>query len=574
MARTIATGEQDFSKIIEYNSFYVDKTDFIQEWWENADTVTLIARPRRFGKTLTMSMLDYFFSIRHAGRNDLFENLNIWKKEEYRRIQGTYPVIFLSFANVKADHYEEAYTDICKLIAREYRRYAFILESDVFFEADKEQFFKYINGKADASDINASLNQLSEYLYDYYGKKVIILLDEYDTPMQEAFVNGYWKELTAFIRKLFHAAFKTNLFLERAVMTGITRVSKESVFSDLNNLAVVTTATELYETAFGFTEEEVFRALEEFGLQHEKAEVKRWYDGFKFGNHDNIYNPWSVTQFLKFKKYKSYWANTSSNALVAKLIQESNKETKMIVEDLLQGKSFRTMIDEQIDFGQLERNENAVWSLLLAGGYLKIIGFEIADPDFKDECVNYELALTNLELVLTFRKMVSAWFDSCSCSYNDFMKALLVNDIENMNVYMNEVALAVISFFDSGNKISEKTEPERFYHGFVLGLLVNFSNRYIMTSNRESGKGRYDVLLEPLNNTDDGIIFEFKVFQPLKEKSLEDTAQAAIAQILAKKYAVSLEKKCSWDRIRIYGFAFRGKEALIRGGYIREYENI
>ncbi len=305
MARTAAIGEQDFSKIIENNYLYVDKTDFIKEWWENGDTVTLITRPRRFGKTLGMHMLYCFFSMNYAQRSDLFQNLSIWKEEKYRKLQGTYPVIFLSFANVKPDTYEEAYDSICRIIAREYRRHISIMEDNCFLQADREQFYKIINGNAAVSDICASLNQLSEYLYDFYRKRVLILLDEYDTPMQEAYAKGCWKELTTFMRKLMNASFKTNPFLERGIMTGITRISRESIFSDLNNLAVITSASRLYETSFGFTEDETFNLLKEFGMQERMTDVKRWYDGFCFGACCHIYNPWSVINFLKFKELPS-----------------------------------------------------------------------------------------------------------------------------------------------------------------------------------------------------------------------------------------------------------------------------
>ena len=261
MARTAAIGEQDFSKIIENRYLYVDKTHFIKEWWENGDTVTLITRPRRFGKTLAMHMVYCFFSMNYEKRSDLFKNLNIWREGKYRELQGTYPVIFLSFANVKPDTYQEAYDSICKIIAREYRHHVSMMESSCFLQADREQFYKILNGNASISDICASLNLLSEYLYDYYGKRAIILLDEYDTPMQEAYANGCWNELAAFMRKLMNAAFKTNPYLERGIMTGITRISRESIFSDLNNLAVITAASRLYETSFGFTENEVFVLL-------------------------------------------------------------------------------------------------------------------------------------------------------------------------------------------------------------------------------------------------------------------------------------------------------------------------
>ena len=446
-----------------------------------------------------------------------------------------------------------------------------IMNSDLFNDNDKAYYASVTHKISDEIEFFA-LNNLCIYLEKYYGKNVIILLDEYDTPMQEAYVNGYWTELAEFMRKLMNSTFKTNVYLERGIMTGITRVSKESVFSDLNNLVVVTTATKLYETAFGFTENEVFQALKEFGLQDKKEEVKHWYDGFRFGNCESIYNPWSVIHFLKFREFHAYWANTSSNRMIGELIQKAGPEIKIAVEDMLQCRTISVQVEEQIIFNQLEQNENAIWSLLLASGYLKIAGLGAADSHFGAEGMIYELAPANFEMVLILKKMVSTWFERCSSSYHDFIKSLLANDLRSMNAYMNQVARTVVSSFDSGNHPSDKTEPERFYHGLVLGIMLSLGDRYRMTSNRESGFGRYDILLEPGNRSDDGIIFEFKVLDAANgEKSLEDTAKAAICQIVRKQYAAVLEEACG-NRIRIYGFAFRGKEVLIKGGYLREFE--
>ncbi len=573
MARTIAIGEQDFCKIIENNYFYIDKTDFIKEWWENGDTVTLITRPRRFGKTLTMRMTEQFFSVKYKGRSDLFQNLDIWKKKEYQELQGTYPVIFLSFADVKGSYYEEVYSDICRLVAREYRRHVFLMESDCFLQSDRNQFYKIMSQDACAGDICSSLNLLSEYLCTYYGKKVIILLDEYDAPMQEAYVNGFWGELAGFMRRFMNSGFKTNPFLERAVMTGITRVSKESVFSDLNNLAVVTTTSRKYETVFGFSESEVSAALKEFGLWNRMDEVRRWYDGFRFGACKNIYNPWSITQFLDEKNFAPYWADTSSNKLIGKIIQEGSSEIKTAVEDLLHGKDICTAIDEQIVFDQLDESDEAVWSFLLASGYLKISGYETGKPLLGLAGIKYRLSLTNLEAVSIFQKMIHGWFANNRYGYQDFLKALLLGDIPNMNIFISKITLTAISFFDSGNRPSDQAEPERFYHGLVLGMMLSLGDRYVMTSNRESGFGRYDILLKPQSSADDGIIFEFKVINPETERNLKDTAKAALEQIMDRKYAAVLQSEgIKRDSIRIYAFAFRGKEVLIDGGYLSEFE--
>ena len=572
MARAIGIGNQDFEKIRQEGYFYIDKTRFIQDWWDTGDSVTLITRPRRFGKTLNMSMVEKFFSVDYADRGELFQGLAIWENEKYRGLQGRFPVLFLSFADIKETTFEEARKKICMLIQLVYNKFDFLLESDVLNENEKRDF-RQISSDAENSIVSLSLKILSGYLCRYYGKKVIILLDEYDTPMQEAYVNGYWKELVDFTRSLFNSTFKTNPYLERAIMTGITRVSMESIFSDLNNLKVVTTTSEKYEDCFGFTEKEVFTALEEYGLSDHKQQVKDWYDGFTFGNRDDIYNPWSIINFLDERKIGVYWANTSSNSLVGTLIREGSPEIKMTMESLLRGETFSTTFDEQIVFNQLDQEDGAVWSLLLASGYLRAVHYEFNIVRGRAE---YVLKLTNMEVRVMFEQMIENWFGRCRRVNNAFLQALLAGDEKAMNTYMNKVALQTFSYFDTGKSPSEE-EPERFYHGFVLGMLVELADRYVVTSNRESGFGRYDVILEPyivsgvqessMSQNDytgrDAIIIEFKV-QDEEEKELTDTVREALWQIDEKNYQAGLiAKGFPEERIRKYGFAFCGKRVLI-----------
>lgn len=565
MPRVIEIGNESYQEIREQKSFYIDKTSFIKEWWESRDKVTLITRPRRFGKTLNMDMIKCFFSNEYGNRSDLFEGLDIWKEEKYHKLQGTYPVIFLSFAGVKQNNYKDTIAKIKKIICDLYQSFIFLKDWNGLTDEEKNNVIKISN---DMSDVTAqsAINELSNYLSRYYGKKVIILLDEYDTPMQEAYINGYWKELAGFTRSMFNSTFKTNPYLERAIMTGITRVSRESIFSDLNNLVVVTATSNLYETSFGFTEDEVFNALDEFELSDKKDDVKAWYDGFSFGDKKDIYNPWSIINYLKFKKITTYWADSSSNGLINNLVQKGSPYIKTMLETLINGKNIRVIIDEQIVFSELDYSEDAVWSLMVASGYLKVISSEQLNTI--RECNNeYELSITNREILLMFRKMIYRWFSSAKRETNEFVKALIDGDVESMNEYMNDIALNTFSSFDSGKKVSSKKAPENFFHGFVLGLMVDQTDNYIITSNRESGFGRYDIMLEPIDKNAakyPGIVIEFKVINPKKEKSLEETVEAALNQIREKGYEAELIKRgVKKENIRHYGFAFKGKEVLI-----------
>lgn len=433
-------------------------------------------------------------------------------------------------------------------------------------EEEEKRYFMNISTDMSETDATISLHKMSDFLSRYYKQKVIILLDEYDTPMQEAYVNGYWDKIVSFIRVLFNSTFKTNPYLERAIMTGITRVSKESIFSDLNNLEVVTTTSEKYADKFGFTEAEVVQALDEYGLDERKAEVKQWYDGFTFGNKKDIYNPWSIINYLDKKKVAPYWANTSSNSLAGTVIREGNVQTKEAFETLLRGDSIITELDEQIVYGQLDLDEDAIWALLVVSGYLKVKRHWIDASQFGSWKQLYELELTNFEVRVTFANIVRGWFAQASGDYNAFIKALLNDDTEAMNAYMNRVSQRIFSTFDVGKKPSEQSEPERFYHGFVLGLMVELIDQYEVKSNRESGFGRYDVVLKPRDIRKKAMILEFKVFNPNKETVLEDTVKNALKQIKEKNYAAELlEAGIVKENIKMYGFAFKGKKILICG---------
>ena len=564
MAKVVGIGKQRFDKIVENDCFYIDKTMFIKEWWENQDDVTLITRPRRFGKTLNMDMLKCFFSVEYKDRGDLFEGLDIWKEKKYREIQGTYPVIFMSFAEIKQNNYKDAVEKIKRIICDLCQQFDFLKDWDGLTEIEKKNISDI---SYDMSDVMAQdlIKNMSNYLSRYYKKNAIILLDEYDTPMQEAYLNGYWEEIVSFTRNFFNSTFKTNPYLERAIMTGITRVSKESIFSDLNNLKVITVTSDEYSKCFGFTEDEVFAALDEQGLSSEKEKVKLWYDGFTFGDEKDVYNPWSIINFLDEKKYKTYWADSSSNGLVNELIRTGSAEIKKTMETLIAGGTVEKNIDEQIVVEQLKTNKDAVWSLLLASGYLRVETFRTEGRLNKKI---YSLKLTNYEVEQMFGTMIERWFGGADVPYNEFINAMLNGDIESMNEYMNRVTRGVISYFDTGKTPSDE-EPERFYHGLVLGLMVEQVDNYILNSNRESGYGRYDIMLEPIDKTNEkypGIVIEFKVINPRKENTLEETVAAALKQIEEKNYDAELIKRgVKEENIHHYGFAFRGKEVLIDG---------
>ena len=572
--RKISIGKQDYESLITSGCFYVDKTYFIKEWWESQDDVTLITRPRRFGKTLNMSMLECFFSNKYASRGDLFEGLSIWNDEKYRQLQGTYPVIFISFAEIKANNFKDTKNVMVSVINDVYKQHSYLLEDAILTDAERnlfrqlDDYSKNTNVDKDISNeiLYRSVKDLAAILYRKFEKKVIILLDEYDTPMQEAYVNGFWNDMVGFIRSFFNSTLKTNPYLDRAIMTGITRVSKESIFSDLNNLNVITTTNDEYNTSFGFTESEVFAALDEAGLPEKKDDVKLWYDGFTFGKHKDIYNPWSITNYLDKKEFKTYWADTSSNSLVGKLIQRGSPKIKKAMEKLLNGEYITVGIDEQIVFDQLDNDEDAIWSLLLASGYLKVDSMEICVSTGEQK---YELSLTNLEVRVMFQKLIKGWFMTGDDSSNEFISALIDGDLEAMNYYINEVTLNVFSSFDVAGKDESRIRPENFYHGFVLGLMAGQRNNYIIKSNRESGFGRYDVMMIPKHSTNEAgkklpaIVLEFKVKRD-SEKSLEEAVEVAHRQIEEKRYdeeilALGIEK----ERIRHYGFAFEGKKVLI-----------
>ena len=557
MKPVISIGNQDFRSIRENHNFYVDKSDFIREWWENQDTVTLITRPRRFGKTLNMSMLENFFSIQNEKREDLFEGLAIWEDQKYRALQGSYPVIFLSFASVKGETYPEAREGIIQIILDLYTKYDYLRLSDKLSEKEKA-YFDFI--KSDMSNTIAamSLHRLALCMNRYYGKKVLILLDEYDTPLLEAYTDGYWEEMIGTCRQLFHAAFKENAYYSRAIITGVTRVTKNSLFSDLNNIEVDTVTCDAYSDCFGFTEEEVIDALQCQNVQ-EFSKVKAMYDGFIFGSQKDIYNPWSICNYLRQGELICYWTNTSSNKLIGEIIRKHPVRSKHEIEQLMAGETVHKKINENVTFQYLDGDENSLWSLFLAIGYIK------ADYVVKHgEITECDVSVTNQEVMEMFRYEVLAMFDNGNAIYNDFVQALLQHNVCDMNDILLDIAYTSMSYFDVGKRPSERA-PENFYHGLVLGLIVSLRYRYRIVSNRESGRGRYDIAMYPLQDNMDAFLMEFKVHDEKTETNLETTADNALRQIEEKGYEKDLHAAgIKSEHIYKLGFAFSGKDVLVK----------
>ena len=554
MKKTVGLGIQDFEKVINRGSFYIDKTEFISKWWENEDDVTLITRPRRFGKTLMLSTVEKFFSIQQENGRELFEGLEVTRDDKVMTECGKWPVLFVSFANVKSNSYEKALVQFNQIFTDMASDLSFLKDS---LDEKEREFYDAISDNMDEKMTEDCLHRYSRWLSSYYDKKIVLLIDEYDTPMQEAYVSGYWDHLSGFMRIMFNGALKTNPYMHKALLTGITRVSRESLFSDLNNLTVITTSSKGYADCFGFTEKEVFDSLEAHGYGEQKSKVKRWYDGFKFGDMDDIYNPWSILSFLKSGRYEPYWANTSSNSLVSKLVKEGDEKIKEAFETLLDGGIIEAEIDEQLVYGEMGKNEKAVWSLLFATGYLKEAGLKD-----RGGISLYRLRLTNYEVNVCFRIMVKRWFENAGSNYGYFVKGLLECDIDDMTDSLSEICESMMSSFDG----SGRSAPENFYHGLVIGLLVELRESHEIKSNRESGLGRYDVMIRPKDKNENAIIIEFKSRRRSeKGKSLEELADKALRQIEDKKYEQELiDAGYSPERIKKLAFVFEGKEVFIK----------
>ena len=538
--KKLPIGIDDFKKLIEKNAYYIDKTKYIEKILDDISEVKLFIRPRRFGKTLNMLTLKYFFDIENKEENrKLFKNLYI-EKSEYFKEQGQYPVIFISLKGLKEKTWKNCFNEIKALISKLYNEFEFIKK--VLNESELNIFDKIWLKKDDGEYTNA-LKNLTSFLYKYYKKEVILLIDEYDAPLINAYEYGYYDEAILFFKVFYGEALKTNLYLRTGIMTGIIRVIKAGIFSDLNNLKVYSILDKEYSDFFGFTQEEVKKALEDFKIEYELPDVKSWYDGYKFGNSE-VYNPWSILNFLQHKELEAYWVKTSSNFLIKEALKNTNLDVKESLEDLFNGENVEEVITGNSDLSSL-LSYHDIWELLLFSGYLTI--------DKKIDKKLYSLRLPNREIKELFKDE----FIDISFGESQFIKtmeSLKRNKLEDFEKNLQKILLNSTSYQDTKN--------EDFYHGLILGMTLYLDSQYYVTSNKESGLGRYDVTIEPKNKNNKGYILEFKVTK--NEEDLEKEAKQAIEQIIFKKYDVSLKERGIKDII-ILGVAFYGK--LVKVSY-------
>ncbi len=562
MNRKIPIGVSDFKEIIEENYYYVDKSLFIKEIIDDGSEVILLPRPRRFGKTLNMSMLRYFFEKGAHDTSYLFTNLKIWEIEEYRQYRGKYPVIYVTFKDSKCDTWETCYDHFKYIIGEEFLKHQYLLEGNALNEIEKKRFNEISNNQSNRANLERSLKILTEYLYKYHKQKVIVLIDEYDIPIQSGHTNKYFKEVISFIRSLLCGVLKDNTCLQTGVLTGILRVAKESIFSGLNNPTVRTLLDYDYSDKFGLLEQEVLSLIKEIGLesQIDMSEIEKWYNGYIFGK-NAVYNPWSIINYLKYhtEGCKPYWVNTSDNAIVRSILSKGGESLKQDLEDLICGKSLYKKIDDSIAMGEIENNTDTVWSFLLFSGYLKA-----KDRKMTDIGIYYTLQIPNKEVLYLYKEIILNWFNTSITENNlDIMlKSLITGDIKKFSKILKDFVVKSMSFFDTGG-----TEPEKVYHAFVLGLLLKLNDRYQIRSNRESGYGRYDVMLIPRDLNNNGIVMEFKTVDEDENEDLEKAAQEALKQIEEKQYRVEL-KDAGVKSIYELGISFKGKEVLVKEKHI------
>ena len=540
--KRIGIGLSDFKELIEEDFYYFDKTKFIDEIVKDGAKVKLFARPRRFGKTLNMSMLKYFFDIKKADENKkLFKNLYIEKTDSFKE-QGQYPVVFLSLKDLKAITLEEMERKIIITLSDFFSEYEYLLNelTGVSFENLKNIIYK----KSTIDDLTTTLKFLTKILYEKYNKKVVVLIDEYDSPLVSAYINGYYNKAKNFFKTFYSTVLKDNSYLQMGVLTGIIRVIKAGIFSDLNNLSTYTILSDVYTDSYGLTEEEVEKSLKDYGIEAEISKVKDWYDGYKFGDSE-VYNPWSIINFLRFKELRAYWVDTSGNDLINDVLKKMTKDTVKALEKLFDGEGLRQNISGTSDLSKL-LDENELWELLLFSGYLTI--------EEKIDQKNYILRLPNKEVKELFKDSFLEKYFGRGNKLSDLMEALTENRIEDYEESLQEILLTSVSYNDT------KKGNEAFYHGLIMGMGLYLEGEYITKSNIESGLGRYDFLIEPKNKSKRAFIMEFKSTDSVEK--LEEVSKEALKQIEGKKYDISL-KQNGVKEITYIGIAFCGKEIKI-----------
>ena len=549
----IGIGTSDFKKMRVNDYYYIDKTMYIKDIIDNKSEIALVTRPRRFGKTLNMSMLRYYFDIKQKDSKELFKGLKILEQEEkYTSKLGYYPVIYLTLKDVQDRNYENMLLDMKTAMLNMYKEHRYLLDSDKIYPEEKARITDILYAREDENVLKNSVRDLSEYLNRYYERPVILLVDEYDVPLQNAYVEGYYEEAVKFFKTFYGVTFKDNPYLEKTVLTGVSRVAKESIFSGANNFKVYTVLDNEFADDFGITEEEMDKVIQDFEIEDEKEEIKKWYDGYTIGNVEGIYNPWSILNYLTDKKLIPYWVNTSSNDLI-KMVLKNSTTIKEKMERLLKDEEIEVPINLETVIVGIENNEDNIWGLMLGTGYLKVV--ETVDVS---EGI-YKVKLPNYEIKLLFQQIINEWFKNkvIGNDLKSILKDLITLNLKEYEKKFDILVREMFSYMDVGENTAEN-----FYHAFVLGMLVGLKDTYYVNSNRESGIGRYDIMLEPKDKNGNSFIMEFKVLEEKEEKTIEDTIENAKKQIEEKGYESNLRER-GFTNITKMVYAFKGKEVKI-----------
>ena len=546
----IGIGISDFKMLRLRNNYFIDKSMYIKDIIDNQSGVVLITRPRRFGKTLNMSMLRYYFDIKEKNNKELFNGLKIMEQDEYYTSKlGYYPVIYLTLKDVNDINHDKMILDLKTAMINMYKEHMYLLDSNKIYDFEKQKIQDILYAREDEVLLKNAVKDLSEYLNRYYERPVILLIDEYDVPIQAAYVEGYYEEAIKFLKTFYGTTFKDNPYLEKAILTGVSRIAKESLFSGMNNFKVYTIMDNEFADDFGITEDEMKKIIKDFNIQDEEKEIKKWYDGYKIGNVEGIYNPWSILNYLTDKELKPYWVNTSSNDLIKRILEKSTT-LKEQMERLLKDEAIEATIDLETIIVGIENKEENIWGLMLQTGYLKV------EETVSLEERRYKVKLPNNEIKDLIRGIIREWFSNKVVG-NDLRSIL--QDLVSLNLKEFEKKFRVLveemfSYMDVG-----KNTAENFYHAFVLGMLVGLKDTYYVNSNRESGFGRYDIMLEPKDKNGNSFIMEFKVMENMEEKTIEDTVENAKKQIEEKEYEENLKER-GFKNITKMVFAFNGKE--------------